>query len=138
MSHTSSSQRIVITGAGVVSPLGCGVNNVWQRLTTGESGIRTLPDTLTAGTGISVGGLVPGIDEDPLAGYDPESFIAPKERKKMSRFIEFALLAAEEALAQAGWHPEDEAARERTATIIASGVGGFGAIADAEIGRAHV
>ncbi|MDF2040408.1 MULTISPECIES: beta-ketoacyl-ACP synthase II [unclassified Pantoea] len=131
MSHTSSSQRIVITGAGVVSPLGCGVNNVWQRLTTGESGIRTLPDTLTAGTGISVGGLVPGIDEDPLAGYDPESFIAPKERKKMSRFIEFALLAAEEALAQAGWHPEDEAARERTATIIASGVGGFGAIADA-------
>lgn len=131
MSHSSSSQRIVITGAGVVSPLGCGVNNVWQRLTAGESGIRTLPDTLTAGTGISVGGLVPGIDEDPLAGYDPESFIAPKERKKMSRFIEFALLAAEEALAQAGWHPEDEAARERTATIIASGVGGFGAIADA-------
>ncbi len=131
MSHSSSSQRIVITGAGVVSPLGCGVNNVWQRLTAGESGIRTLPDTLTAGTGISVGGLVPGIDEDPLAGYDPESFIAPKERKKMSRFIEFTLLAAEEALAQAGWHPEDEAARERTATIIASGVGGFGAIADA-------
>ncbi|MGP2484510.1 beta-ketoacyl-ACP synthase II [Pantoea eucalypti] len=131
MSHSSSSQRIVITGAGVVSPLGCGVNNVWQRLTAGESGIRTLPDTLTVGTGISVGGLVPGIDEDPLAGYDPESFIAPKERKKMSRFIEFALLAAEEALAQAGWHPEDEAARERTATIIASGVGGFGAIADA-------
>ena len=131
MSHSSSSQRIVITGAGVVSPLGCGVNNVWQRLTAGESGIRTLHDTLTAGTGISVGGLVPGIDEDPLAGYDPESFIAPKERKKMSRFIEFALLAAEEALAQAGWHPEDEAARERTATIIASGVGGFGAIAEA-------
>ncbi|MDJ0476300.1 beta-ketoacyl synthase N-terminal-like domain-containing protein, partial [Pantoea eucalypti] len=48
MSHSSSSQRIVITGAGVVSPLGCGVNNVWQQLTAGESGIRTLPDTLTA------------------------------------------------------------------------------------------
>lgn len=131
MSHLASSQRIVITGAGIVSPLGCGVETVWRRLTAGESGIRTLPDTLTAGTGISVGGSVPGIDEDPLAGYDPEAFIAPKERKKMSRFIEFALLAAEEALNQAAWHPEDEATRERTATIIASGVGGFGAIADA-------
>ena len=131
MSESSSSQRIVITGAGIVSPLGCGVENVWARLTAGESGIRVLPDTLTAGTGISVGGCVPDIDEDPLAGYDPESFIAPKERKKMSRFIEFALLAAKEALTQAGWHPEDEGARERTATIIASGVGGFGAIADA-------
>jgi len=128
MSHLASSQRIVITGAGIVSPLGCGVETVWRRLTAGESGIRTLPDTLTAGTGISVGGSVPGIDEDPLAGYDPEAFIAPKERKKMSRFIEFALLAAEEALNQAAWHPEDEATRERTATIIASG---FGAIADA-------
>ena len=49
----------------------------------------------------------------------------------MDRFIEFALLAAEEALAQAGWQPANEAQRERTATIIASGVGGFGAIAEA-------
>jgi len=131
MSHLAASQRIVITGAGIVSPLGCGVETVWQRLTAGESGIRVLPTTLTDGTGISLGGRVPDITEDPQAGYDPDAFIAPKERKKMSRFIEFALLAAKEALDQAGWSPEDDAARERTATLIASGVGGFGAIADA-------
>jgi 3-oxoacyl-[acyl-carrier-protein] synthase II len=78
-----------------------------------------------------VGGRVPTLEEDEQAGYDPERTIAAKERKKMDRFIEFALIAAEEALAQAGWHPTDEAQRQRTATIIASGVGGFGAIAEA-------
>lgn len=133
MSHSAASERIVITGMGIVSPLGCGVETVWQRLTAGQSGIGGLSEEMSAGTGISVGGSVPTVEEDPLAGYDPEAFILPKERKKMARFIEFALLAADEALKQAGWHPqpEDEAARERTATIIASGVGGFGAIADA-------
>lgn len=133
MSHSAASERIVITGMGIVSPLGCGVETVWQRLTQGLSGIRGLSDEMSAGTGISVGGSVPTVDKDPLAGYDPEALILPKERKKMARFIEFALLAADEALKQAGWHPQpaDEAARERTATIIASGVGGFGAIADA-------
>lgn len=74
---------------------------------------------------------MPTREEDSQAGYDPERTIAAKERKKMDRFIEFALVAAEEALAQAGWHPTDEAQRQRTATIIASGVGGFGAIAEA-------
>lgn len=133
MSHSAASERIVITGMGIVSPLGCGVETVWQRLNAGQSGIRRLSEEMSAGTGISVGGSVPTVDEDPLAGYDPEAFILPKERKKMARFIEFALLAADEALKQAGWHPqpEDETARERTATLIASGVGGFGAIAEA-------
>ena len=64
---------------------------------------------------------MPTREEDSQAGYDPERTIAAKERKKMDRFIEFALVAAEEALVQAGWHPTDEAQRQRTATIIASG-----------------
>ena len=123
--------RIVVTGTGVVAPLGCGTETVWSRLLAGQSGIRTLPAELAEGTGCAVGGRVPTLEEDEQAGYDPERTIAAKERKKMDRFIEFALVAAEEALAQAGWHPTDEAQRQRTATIIASGVGGFGAIAEA-------
>ncbi|MNQ41023.1 3-oxoacyl-[acyl-carrier-protein] synthase 2 [compost metagenome] len=126
-----NSMRIVVTGTGVVSPLGCGSEAVWSRLLAGQSGIRTLSADLTEGTGCAVGGQVPSREEDSQAGYDPERTIAAKERKKMDRFIEFALVAAEEALAQAGWHPTDEAQRQRTATIIASGVGGFGAIAEA-------
>ncbi|MHC6225010.1 beta-ketoacyl-ACP synthase II [Pseudomonas sp. X10] len=123
--------RIVVTGAGIVSPLGCGIEAVWSRLLAGKSGIRTLPAELTEGTGVTVGGYVPTLEEDNQAGYDPERSIAAKERKKMDRFIEFALVAAQQALAQADWQPTQEEQRQRTATVIASGVGGFGAIADA-------
>lgn len=123
--------RIVVTGTGIVGPLGCGTEAVWSRLLAGQSGIRTLPAEFTEGTGTLIGGRVPSLAEDPQAGYDPERVIALKERKKMDRFIEFALIAAQEALAQAGWHPSDAVQQERTATIIASGVGGFGAIAAA-------
>lgn len=125
------SKRIVVTGTGVVSPLGCGTAEVWRRLLTGQSGIRRLPDEVVEGTGTAVGGVVPGLDEDPIAGYDPEAVIAAKDRKKMDRFIEFALVAAQEAVAQAGWTPANDLQRERTATVIASGIGGFGAIAEA-------
>lgn len=123
--------RIVVTGVGVVSPLGVGADRVWQRLLAGQSGIRHLPKDVADGTGTTVGGLVPTLEEDPLAGYDPDRVIPVKERKKMDRFIEFALVAADEALTQANWHPVAVKDQERTATIIASGVGGFGAIAEA-------
>ncbi|ROM47992.1 beta-ketoacyl-ACP synthase II [Pseudomonas poae] len=131
MSTPTGKTRIVVTGVGIVGPLGCGVEEVWRRLLDGRSGIRNLPGEFTEGTGVAVGGQVPSLEEDAIAGYDPERFIAPKDRKKMDRFIEFALVAAHEALEQAGWHPTETADQERTATIISSGVGGFGAIADA-------
>lgn len=123
--------RIVVTGIGVVGPLGCGAEVVWSRLLAGQSGIRALPAHLAEGTGTAVGGQVPSLQDDEHAGFGPERFISDKERKKMDRFIEFALVAAHEALAQAAWQPADEASQRRTATIIATGVGGFGAIAEA-------
>ncbi|AUM69988.1 beta-ketoacyl-ACP synthase II [Pseudomonas fluorescens] len=131
MMTSQGQKRIVVTGVGIVGPLGCGVEEVWQRLLAGRSGIRTLSGEITEGTGVAVGGQVPSLEEDAVAGYDPERIIPAKDRKKMDRFIEFALVAAEEALQQAGWQPTDAADQERTATIIASGVGGFGAIAGA-------
>jgi len=131
MSTPEGQKRIVVTGVGIVGPLGCGVEEVWQRLLAGRSGIRILPGDITEGTGVAVGGQVPSLEEDANAGYDPERVIPLKDRKKMDRFIEFALVAADEALAQAHWHPTEAADQERTATIISSGVGGFGTIADA-------
>ncbi|WP_312631088.1 beta-ketoacyl synthase N-terminal-like domain-containing protein [Pantoea piersonii] len=129
--NQNNSGRIVITGCGIVSPLGCGTETVWRRLIEVRSGITVLPPEISEGTGVSVAGRVPSLAEDPDAGYEPERYITPKERKRMDRFIEFALIAAQKALTQAGWQPDNERARERTETVIASGVGGFGAIADA-------
>lgn len=124
-------RRIVVTGMGLVSPLGSDVEVVWQRLLGARSGLRTLPEAVSADLPTCVGGIVPTLAEDAEGGFDPDRATPPKEQKKMDRFILFAMEAARQALEQAGWHPTDAAGQERTATIIGSGVGGFGAIADA-------
>ncbi len=126
-----STKRIVVTGMGVVSPLGCGVEAVWGRLLDGNSGMVLLPEDMVDGIAAKVAAVVPAFGENEPAGFDPASAAEPKDLKKMDRFILFALTAAKEALAQAGWAPRDEAGQQRTATVIASGIGGFGAIAEA-------
>jgi 3-oxoacyl-[acyl-carrier-protein] synthase II len=131
MSNTQNSTRIVITGMGIASPLGCGIELVWQRLLAGQSGIRRLPDEIVADLPAKVGGLVPSIIEDPEGGLDPDQIVSAKDQRKMDRFILLTLAAAAEALAQAKWNPASEEEQIRTATVIASGVGGFPAIADA-------
>ncbi|CNG72221.1 beta-ketoacyl-ACP synthase II [Yersinia kristensenii] len=124
-------RRVVITGMGVVSPLGCGIDAVWQRLLAGQSGIRVLPDDIVGDLSAKIGGQVPTIADDPEAGFDPDKAVAPKDQKKMDRFIEFAMAAADEAIAHAGWQADSEDKQERTATIIGSGIGGFPSIANA-------
>ncbi|SCB40982.1 beta-ketoacyl-ACP synthase II [Rhizobium multihospitium] len=123
--------RIVVTGMGLVSPLGVGVNASWKRLVEGRSGLRLLPEEMVGDLTAKIGGVVPDIAEDPEAGFDVDRYVPVKDQKKMDRFILLAMAAAEEAILQAGWQPTDVGALERTATIIASGVGGFPAIADA-------
>jgi 3-oxoacyl-[acyl-carrier-protein] synthase II len=130
--HPMSQQaRIVITGMGIASPLGCGIEPVWQRLLAGKSGLRRLPEEIVNDLPAKVGGVVPSIEEDAEAGLNPDAIVTPKDQRKMDRFILFALAATDEALQQAQWQPTTEEQQERTATIIASGVGGFPAIADA-------
>ncbi|CAH1676416.1 3-oxoacyl-(acyl-carrier-protein) synthase 2 [Hyphomicrobiales bacterium] len=124
-------RRIVVTGLGVVSPLANGAELSWQRLLAGRSGLRRLPEAIADALPAKVAGIVPGIDMDAEGGFDPDATVAPKDQRKMDRFIQLALAAAREALDQAGWQPSGEAERERTATVIASGIGGFPAIADA-------
>lgn len=126
-----SMRRVVVTGMGMVSPLGCGVEKAWSRLIAGHSGLRALPEELVADVPAKVGGVVPIRVEDPAAGFDADRVASPKDQRKMDRFILFALAAAEEAIAQSGWLPTDARSRERTATVIASGIGGFPAITQA-------
>lgn len=124
-------RRVVITGMGLVSPLGCNVELAWKRLLAGQSGVRTLDPLVGAGTGVAVAGRVPGLDEDAEAGWNAEAVIAAKELRRMDRFIAFALGAADQAIAQAQWSPQTAQQQERSATIIGSGVGGFSTIAEA-------
>lgn len=123
--------RIVVTGMGLVSPLGVGVNASWQRLIASRSGLRLLPEEMVGDLAAKVGGVVPSFEEDAEAGFDVDRYVPVKDQKKMDRFILLAMAAAEEAILQAGWQPTALSDLERTATIIASGVGGFPAIADA-------
>ena len=124
-------RRIVVTGMGAVTPLAAGVEASWSRLLAGRSGIRRLPDDVVGDLPAKIGGVVPSLEEDPDAGFDPNTVFAPKDQRKVDRFILFALAAADEALDQARWKPVSEDDRPRTATIIASGIGGFPAITEA-------
>jgi 3-oxoacyl-[acyl-carrier-protein] synthase II len=129
--HGLNTRRIVVTGMGMVSPLGCGVEAAWRRLLDGRSGLVMLPEDMTESIAAKVAGVVPDLAPAYPWGFDPALAVEPKDQKKMDRFSVFALAAAQEALQQAGWQPDTDSARERTATIVGSGVGGFGAIVDA-------
>ena len=118
-------RRIVVSGCGLVTPLGCGVGNVWRRLLAGWSGIRRLPDAMVADIATKIAGIVPSKADDPEAGYDAAAAVSPKEKRQMDRFIQLAINAANEAVTQAAWFPSTEEQRDRTATIVASGIGGF-------------
>lgn len=124
-------QRVVVTGYGAVSPLGDGADVNWERLVAGRSGLRVLPDRFVSDVPCKVGAPVPDVSEDDEGGFDPDRIMDSRERRKADRFILFALAATEEALRQAGWFPETESERKETATIIASGIGGFPAIVEA-------
>lgn len=126
----SLKERIVITGMGLVSPLGLGVTSVWDRLIRGESGIRLLPTNLSEGVSTHIAGQVPSHTEQEN-GLNEVDYLSPKERKRVDLFTLFALAAAEEALTQANWRPTTAEDQEATATIIATGIGGLPTITHA-------
>lgn len=118
------SDPIVVTGMGVVSPLGVGVGVNWERLTAGRSGVVANTRFDTSAYSSRIAGLVPSRETDP-EGFDPLMAVTDaKDLKKMDHFIRYGLVAATEALAQAGWYPKTDDERGATATIIGTGVGG--------------
>lgn len=121
---------IVVTGMGAVTPLGVGVQTNWERLLAGKSGIVRNDRFDVTEYAAKVAGLVPRKEDDPQ-GFDPLDYVDSKDLKKMDLFIQYSMAATEEALLQSGWVPESETAKERTATIIATGVGGFPAMTNA-------
>ena len=127
----SVAQRIVITGMGMVSPLGLGVNAVWDRIIKGESGIRALPTTISEGLNTHIAGQVPS-HEELSNGLNEADYVSAKERKRVDLFTLYALAAADEALAQANWSPTSLEEQASTATIIGTGIGGLPTITHAQ------
>jgi 3-oxoacyl-[acyl-carrier-protein] synthase II len=123
-------RRVVITGLGLVTPLGCGVELAWRRLTAGESGIRRIESFQVDDLPAKIAGLVP-LEGD--GAFDAEAVLEPKDVRKNDRFILFGIAAAKEAVEDAGWRPEDELERCRTGVMIGSGIGGLKTIADTAI-----
>ena len=129
-------RRVVITGLGLVSPLGNGVEISWKRLLEGKSGAGPITAFDTTDYACTVACEVPTVDgrggggPDIEGSFDPSAVLSNKERRKVDDFILYAIAAADEALNDANWHPESDEDQERTGTLIGSGIGGLGIIAD--------
>lgn len=120
------SRRVVVTGIGLVTPLGVGVDHVWSRLIAGESGIRSITKFDTSDLKAKIAGDVPRGNE--AGQFNADNYIEPKEQKKMDEFIHFAMGAADEAIKHSGIDLSTEEKRVRAGVMIGSGIGGLPAI----------
>jgi len=125
-------RRVVVTGMGIVSPLGCGVDRVWRRLINGESGIGAIQAFDVSDLPCKIAGMIPH-GERANGGFNADEFIAPKDQRKMDAFIHYAIAATAEAVDDSGWKPEEPQDRERTGVLIGSGIGGLQGIYDASV-----
>ncbi|HSZ75032.1 MAG TPA: beta-ketoacyl-ACP synthase II [Rhizomicrobium sp.] len=125
-------RRVVVTGMGLVTPLGCGVEENWSRLLAGQSGIRAITKFRTDDLPARIAGDVPRGDGTD-ATFNADQWIDPKEQRRVDDFIIFALAAAQQAVTDSGFEPKDEEERCRTGVLIGSGIGGLPGIEDAAI-----
>lgn len=121
-------RRVVITGMGIVSPLGVGVDKNWAELTNGKSGIRKITRFDASDMSSQVAGMVPYQSEGVADGFNADDTLAPKEQKKVDTFILYGMMAADEAVADSGWKPSNVHEQERTGVMIGSGIGGLQSI----------
>ena len=127
-----SMRRVVVTGIGLVTPLGVGAESVWKQLIEGRSGIRAIQSFDVSDLPAKVAGQVPR-GETASGAFNADDWVPPKEQRKMDEFIVFALAAADQAVADAGWKPQGEEDRERTGVMIGSGIGGLPGITEGAI-----
>ena len=118
------SRRVVVTGVGMVTPLGCGVKPTWDRLIAGESGLRSIQSFDVSDLPAKIAGQAPR-GETSSGLYNADDWVEPKDQRKMDDFIIFAMCAAIQAVEDSGWKPEADEDRERTGVMIGSGIGGL-------------
>src|ERR1700759_3679972 len=122
----------VVTGLGMVSPLGCGVEPTWRRLLDADSGARKIETFDVSDLPSKIACVVPRGDGSD-ASFNADQWMEPKDQRKVDDFIIFAMAAATQALDDAGWHPSTEEEKCATGTMIGSGIGGLSGIAETAI-----
>ncbi len=125
-------RRVVVTGMGIACPLGVGVGTVWKRLIEGESGITAIESFDVSDLPAKIAGQIP-VGPRAEGKLDLNEWVPVKDQRKMDRFIQFALVAATEAVEDSGWTPDSEEDRCATGVMIGSGIGGLQTIYDASI-----
>jgi 3-oxoacyl-[acyl-carrier-protein] synthase II len=125
-------RRVVVTGLGMVTPLACGVEQTWQRLINGESGARRIQTFDVSDLPAKIACQVPRGDGS-NDSFNPDQWMEPKEQRKVDDFIIFAVAAAQQALADAGWKPQTYEDQTSTGVMIGSGIGGLTGIAETAI-----
>ncbi len=132
-------RRVVVTGIGLVTPLGVGQEAVWRRLIAGESGLGPIEHFETDDLACRIAGLVPRVDgrgggtPDMEGVFDPEAALPARERNRIDDFILYGIAAADQALADSGWQAENEDDSARAGVLIGSGIGGLQTTYDASI-----
>ncbi len=125
-------RRVVVTGLGMVSPLGCGVDTTWSRILNGESGAKRIDTFDVSDLSSQIACVVPRGDGSD-GSFNADQWMEPKDQRKVDDFIVFAMAAARQALDDAGWRPRTEDERCATGVMIGSGIGGLSGIADGAI-----
>jgi 3-oxoacyl-[acyl-carrier-protein] synthase II len=129
-------RRVVITGLGLVTPLGWGVDVSWRAVLAGKSGAGPITAFDATDYGCKIACEVPRVDgrggggPDVEGSFDPDKVMSPKDRRRVDDFILYAIAAADEAVRDAGWTPTDQTECERTGVILGSGIGGLNSIAE--------
>ena len=121
-------RRVVITGLGMVSPLADGVESTWERLLAGQSGAGLI-EKFDASEVVTKYACEVPLGDGSNGTFNADSYLAPKEQRKVDDFILYGLAAAQQAVIDSGWMPEADADRERTGVMIGSGIGGLQSIA---------
>ncbi len=133
------SRRVVITGLGLITPLGAGVAPSWSNLVAGKSGAKPITHFDTDDLACSIAAQIPYVDgkggggPDVIGAFDPDTVMSPRDRKRVDEFILYGMAAADEAIADSGWKAKNEEEQFRSGVMIGSGIGGLQTVYDASI-----
>ncbi len=123
-------RRVVVTGIGLLTPLGLGADTNWKRLLSGSVGINKIDNFDVSDLPCKIAGQIPKKSDDPKGGLSIDDWIEPREYKRIDRFIAYGLISAAQAVKDSGWVPNDENQKNRTGVILGSGIGGLETISN--------